>query len=207
MMLSALDTGKKKALSVPDATKNVTVKRTVIMPGEHCVSWSPAEVVTLLGSCVAACIWDSKLKIGGMNHFMLPDPPAVQKNLTDQTKSLRYGLYAMERLINDLLVMGAKRENLIAKVFGGANMTNVLSSQNIGQRNAGFVIDFLQKDQIRIHVADLLGSHSRRIEFNTQTGLAVVNKVIAADFVIAQQEKRYRTTVNKDPVIGQIVFF
>lgn len=180
---------------------------TTIMPGDHLVSWAPAEITTLLGSCVAACLWDSRLKIGGMNHFMLPDTPTHADSLGDLTRPLRYGLYAMERLINDLLVMGARRGTLVAKVFGGANISGVLSTQHIGKRNADFVLDFLKKDGIPVVASDLLGSHSRRVRFNTETNAVRVQRVASADSMAIAQERRYSQTINNDPVNGDIVFF
>lgn len=179
----------------------------IIMPGDYFVSWAPAEIATLLGSCVSACVWDSHRKIGGLNHFMLPDSPSEARSLGDKTKSLRYGLYAMECLINDLLTMGAKREHLTAKVFGGANITGALHTQHVGRRNAEFVIDFLRKDRIKVVASDLGGPHSRRIRFNTQTSAVRVERVASANSAALQQEKRYSEKINKDPVNGDIVFF
>jgi chemotaxis protein CheD len=179
----------------------------IILPGEYFVSWAPAEIATLLGSCVSACLWDSHRKIGGMNHFMLPDSPQEAHTLGEKTKSLRYGLYAMECLINDLLTMGAKREHLRAKVFGGANITGALNTQHIGRRNAEFVIDFLHKDKIKVAASDLGGPHSRRVLFNTQTGAVRVERVASANSAALQLEKRYSEKINKDPVNGDIVFF
>jgi len=182
--------------------------RRTIMPGEHAVSWEPAEISTLLGSCVAACIWDSHRHIGGMNHFMLPDVPVShQSDTSDSSRPLRYGLYAMERLINDLLVMGAKRENLVAKVFGGGNISGVLGEHNIGRRNSDFVLEFLKKDQIKIGAVDMGGIHSRRVKFYTDSGKVRVFGVAVADRIAAQQERRYSESIRKDPVSGDIVFF
>ncbi|MEW6206476.1 MAG: chemoreceptor glutamine deamidase CheD [Pseudomonadota bacterium] len=193
-------------ISPSASTAPVLVKK-IIMPGDYFVSWAPAEIATLLGSCVSACVWDSHRKIGGLNHFMLPDSPSEARTLADKTKSLRYGLYAMECLVNDLLTMGAKRENLSAKVFGGANITGALNTQHVGRRNAEFVIEFLKKDKIRVVASDLGGPHSRRIRFNTQTSAVRVERVASANSAALQQEKRYSEKINKDPVNGDIVFF
>ncbi|WP_138519310.1 chemoreceptor glutamine deamidase CheD [Limnobacter alexandrii] len=193
-------------ISPSASTAPVLVKK-VIMPGDYFVSWAPAEIATLLGSCVSACVWDSHRKIGGLNHFMLPDSPSEARTLADKTKSLRYGLYAMECLVNDLLTMGAKREHLSAKVFGGANITGALNTQHVGRRNAEFVIEFLKKDKIRVVASDLGGPHSRRIRFNTQTSAVRVERVASANSAALQQEKRYSEKINKDPVNGDIVFF
>lgn len=191
--------------TMPQTTLPLVQK--MIMPGDYFVSWAPAEITTLLGSCVAACLWDSHRKIGGLNHFMLPDSPLESNTLAEKTKSLRYGLYAMEVLVNDLLAMGARREHLSAKVFGGANISGVLNSQHIGRRNAEFVIDFLLKDKIKVVASDLGGGHSRRIRFSTQTSAVRVERVASANSAALQQEKRYSEKINKDPVNGDIVFF
>jgi chemotaxis protein CheD len=103
--------------------------------------------------------------------------------------------------------MGAKREHLSAKVFGGANITGALNTQHVGRRNAEFVIDFLQKDKIKVVASDLGGPHSRRIRFNTQTSAVRVERVASANSAALQQEKRYSEKINKDPVNGDIVFF
>lgn len=183
------------------------VKHTV-MPGEHFVSWDPAEIFTLLGSCVAACIWDTKRHIGGMNHFMLPDVPVAKADLSEGSYPLRYGLYAMERLINDLLLMGAKRENLIAKVFGGANMTGATGSANVGRRNSEFVLDFLRRDGIKVTGVDLGGTHCRRIRFLTDTGKVRVYRRDANDSAAVARENQYSLKIKSTPEKGgDIVFF
>lgn len=190
--------------TVPQTTP---LARKIIMPGESFAAWAPTEISTLLGSCVSACLWDSRLKIGGMNHFMLPEAPGAARGLGDATKSMRYGLYAMECLINELMHMGARRDTLVAKVFGGANITGVLSTQHVGRRNAEFVSEFLWNDKIKTAAADLGGLHSRRVKFNTQTGGVRVERVASADSIAARQEKKYSETLNQDPVTGDIVFF
>lgn len=179
----------------------------IVLPGEYFVSWAPTQISTLLGSCVSACLWDSRRRIGGLNHFMLPDTPVDGRCVGDKTRSLLYGLYAMECLINDLLTMGAKREHLVAKVFGGANITGALNTQHIGRRNAEFVVNFLHKDRIKVAASDLGGPHSRRIRFNTHTSAVRVERVASANSATLNQEQRYCDKLDKDPVNGDIVFF
>jgi chemotaxis protein CheD len=108
-----------------------------ILPGEYYVSVQESLLVTVLGSCVAACIRDADSGIGGMNHFMLPDDGEKPLGM-----SARYGTYAMEVLINHLLKLGARRNRLEAKVFGGGAVLASLASSNVGARNAEFVLDF-----------------------------------------------------------------
>lgn len=180
--------------------------RHVVMPGEHFVAREATEIVTLLGSCVAACMWDQKRKIGGMNHFMLPDSPG-EELLSAASFPLRYGLYAMERLVNDLLMMGAKRETLMAKVFGGGNITGASGVTNVGRRNSEFVLDFLRKDKIKVGAIDLGGLHSRRIRFYTDTGKVRVYRVGAADQRAVQLENQYKLQIRSSPEQGDTIFF
>jgi len=128
-----------------------------IVQGEHRIS-DKADVVitTVLGSCVAACIYDSVRGIGGMNHFLLPE----SKN---QTGDIRYAAAAMEVLINSLLKSGAQRERMRAKLFGGARM--ISSLPDIGRKNAEIAQKILMTDGIRVITGDLCGHNARRIRF------------------------------------------
>ncbi len=190
---------------VKEMSAHLKVESLMIMPGEHAVSWTPVIIGTLLGSCVSACLWDRRLGIGGMNHFMLPDAP----DAGSQTGApLRYGLYAMERLVNDLLIMGSRRSDMLAKVFGGGNITGHLTDHHVGQRNATFVVDFLHKDGIRLMAQDLGGRHSRRIQFNTKTGAVKMQKLPRHDqHKILVQEKIYSEKIIHDPPAGGVEFF
>ncbi|MBL8669598.1 MAG: chemoreceptor glutamine deamidase CheD [Alphaproteobacteria bacterium] len=138
-----------------------------ILMGEHYVSGSADETLaTLLGSCVAACIRDPVAGIGGMNHFLLPFDAAGAR--TGDAGQMRYGTFAMERLINDVLAAGGRRERLEAKIFGGANV--IKSSNPIGDANAQFVRDYLRVEQIFVAAEDLGGSFPRRILFGVAKG-------------------------------------
>jgi len=109
-----------------------------ISPGEYYFTNKDMVIVTVLGSCVSACIRDTTTGIGGMNHFMLPDGAKSDRD-NPVSESMRYGTYAMEVLINQLIRNGAKRENLEAKVFGGGNVLRSFTTNNVGDRNAEFV--------------------------------------------------------------------
>ena len=141
-------------------------ERMHVVQGEHAVS-NRADVVmtTLLGSCIAACIFDADAGVGGMNHFLLPG------DVSDSSDSNRYGVNAMELLINDLLQRGAQRYRLKAKLFGGSAMNEGLSS-GIGEKNAEFAKQFLSNENIEIIGASTGGSQARRIEFWPSTGRA-----------------------------------
>ncbi len=144
-----------------------------ILPGEYFVTNSGILLVTVLGSCVAACIRDTETGIGGMNHFMLPDDGGRETITT----SARYGTYAMEVLINHLLKMGARRNRLEAKVFGGGAVMASLASSNVGTRNAEFVLSYLKTEKIPIVAKDLLDSYPRKVYYFAQTGRVLVKKL------------------------------
>lgn len=144
-----------------------------IMPGEYFVATDEALLVTVLGSCVAACIRDADLGIGGMNHFMLPDDGGRDT----AGPSARYGTYAMEVLINHLLKLGARRSRLEAKVFGGGAVMSSLASSNVGARNAEFVLDFLKMEKIPVIAKDLLDSYPRKVYYFPYSGRVLVRKL------------------------------
>jgi len=135
-----------------------------ISQGEYKTSTQPADVLsTVLGSCVAACIWDPVRALGGMNHFLLP-----ASHDTGNARSLRYGAHAMEMLINDLLKQGAVRGALQAKLFGGANMASNLG--DIGASNARFAKNYLETEGIPCLAESLGGTNARRVLFRPATG-------------------------------------
>ena len=109
-----------------------------VLPGEYFVGDENMIIMTVLGSCIAACLWDSRAHVGGMNHFMLPDGDVADA-------SGRYGSYAMELLINEMLKLGARRETMQAKIFGGAQVMHNFTTMNVGERNTNFVLNYLQE--------------------------------------------------------------
>ena len=134
--------------------KNFQSQAAKILPGEYYATSRDMLLVTVLGSCVAACIRDRQTGVGGMNHFMLPD--SNQDADTMLGLPTRYGTYAMEVLINQVMKIGAKRSNLEAKIFGGGNVLRGFTIANIGQKNASFVKEFLAREKIPIVAEDLL---------------------------------------------------
>ena len=151
---------KASALFGPD--RNGLPHIYLLPGGMHCAV-EPTLVTTVLGSCVAACIRDRVSGIGGMNHFMLPDGGSDAGS--PMSASMRYGAYAMEVLINQILKAGGRRENLEAKVFGGGNVLRGFTAMNVGERNAKFVRDFLRAENIRIVAEDLNDVHPRKVYF------------------------------------------
>jgi len=142
-----------------------------LLPGAHWVVEGDNALATVLGSCVAACLRDPLLHLGGMNHFLLPEGG------NNAASSARYGCYAMELLINDLLKRGAVRKRLQAKVFGGANVLKGMQHNPIGSRNADFVLHYLATEHIPVIAQDLRGIHPRRVYFFTRTGKALIQRL------------------------------
>ena len=135
-----------------------------VLQGEHQVSGAPDVVLsTILGSCVAVCLWDDVAGLGGMNHFLLPFGPKAAAATPE-----RYGVHAMEILINALLKAGARRNRLQAKLFGGAQLSATLS--DIGQSNARFAKEFLATEDIPCLAESLGGTSARRVLFRPRTG-------------------------------------
>ena len=126
---------------------------------------SNAMITTMLGSCIAACMHDPIARVGGMNHFLLPEAAG-----SDKAASLRYGAYAMELLINGLTSIGARRDRLEAKLFGGGRMIEGFT--DIGERNATFAEQFLSREGISLVGGSMRGRHARRIQFWPGTGRA-----------------------------------
>lgn len=177
-----------------------------ILPGEYYFTPKDMLIVTVLGSCVAACIRDRVTGIGGMNHFMLPDGGSDPDSPV--SVSMRYGTYAMEVLINDLLKAGAKRENLEAKVFGGGNVLRGFTAINVGARNAQFVIEFLRVEGIRVVAEDLNDIHPRKVYFFPRNGKVLVKKLKQLNNnTLVNREQDYATRLHTKPVGGDVDLF
>ncbi|MBW3550302.1 MAG: chemoreceptor glutamine deamidase CheD [Proteobacteria bacterium] len=176
-----------------------------LLPADYVVTDQPLALVTLLGSCVAACLYDPALAVGGMNHFMLPDGG---QDRGGDTVSARYGMHAMELLINGLLKRGARRPRLLAKVFGGGNVLSGFHTDPIGTRNARFVLEYLQAERIPVLAQDLGDIHPRKVCFFAQTGRALVRRLPATrDSEIAKVERAYYGTLTRAPVTGSVELF
>ena len=180
-----------------------------VLPGEHYVSTAGQEIiVTVLGSCVAACVWDTRLKIGGMNHFMLPDGGSSAEVPVD--KAMRFGNFAMEELINDVLRRGGRRDSLEIKVFGGGNVLPGVgnASVSVGDRNADFVRRYLSEEGYRIAAQDLGGPHPRRIHFFPRLG-KVIRLFLKKDVerAVVNREMSYRSRLQTVEVEGDVELF
>ena len=148
--------------------QSVAVK---VLPGEYFVDSHDILIMTTLGSCIAACLWDRYSKIGGLNHFMLPEGNADDG---------RYGSYAMELLINEMLKRGASRSALEAKVFGGGQVIAGMDTLNVGARNTAFVMDYLKTERIPIVSKDVMDIYPRKVCFIPASGKAMVKRLAHA---------------------------
>ena len=142
-----------------------------VLPGEYFVHDQDLPIMTTLGSCIAACLWDRQARVGGMNHFMLPEGSG---------DCGRYGSYAMELLINELMKRGATRASLEAKVFGGAQVISGMTAMNVGERNTAFVLDYLKTERIPVLSSDVQGVCPRKVCFLPASGKAMVKRLAAA---------------------------
>lgn len=177
-----------------------------ISPGEYYYTDKDMVIVTVLGSCVSACIRDSKSGIGGMNHFMLPDG-GVDRD-SPISESMRYGTYAMEVLINQLIRNGARRENLEAKIFGGGNVLKSFTTTNVGERNATFVKRFLKDEGIRVTGEDLLDIYPRKVYYFPKTGRVLVKKLKELNnFTLVKREEAYASKLQTSDVGGDVDLF
>jgi chemotaxis protein CheD len=155
-----------------------------ILPGEYFVFNEDLLIMTTLGSCIAVCLWDRNAKVGGMNHFMLPD------NGGSGADNGRYGSFAMELLINEMMKMGASRMTMEAKVFGGGAVISGMNSINVGERNTEFVMDYLKTERIPIVSKDVLDIYPRKVCFLPCSGKAMVKRLAATNpDAIVQQER------------------
>lgn len=178
-----------------------------ISPGEYYYTNKDMLIVTVLGSCVSACIRDSVSGVGGMNHFMLPDSAAADKD-SPVSESMRYGTYAMEVLINQLLRNGARRENMEAKIFGGGNVLKSFTTMNVGDRNAIFVRKFLKDERIRIVSEDLLDIYPRKVYFFPKTGRVLVKKLKTMhNDTLVKREEAYASKLKVSDIGGEIDLF
>ncbi|MBC7572876.1 MAG: chemoreceptor glutamine deamidase CheD [Herminiimonas sp.] len=177
-----------------------------ILPGEYYFTAKDMMIVTVLGSCVSACVRDRVTGVGGMNHFMLPDGGG--DNDSPVSASMRYGTYAMEVLINELLKAGARRENLEAKVFGGGNVLRGFVAINVGERNAQFVRNYLKVEGIRVVAEDLNDIHPRKVYFFPRTGKVLVKKLKQLNNnTLVNREQDYASRLQTGDVTGSVDLF
>ena len=173
-----------------------------VLPGEYFVSNEQVVIMTVLGSCIAACLWDSRAGIGGMNHFMLPEGDSADA-------SGRYGSYAMELLINEMMKAGARRESLQAKIFGGAQVMAGFTTMNVGERNTRFVQEYLRTERIPLLAEDVLDIHPRKVCLFPTTGKAMVKRLAHAhpEALLSQERRGNAASVAQTTSGGSVDLF
>jgi chemotaxis protein CheD len=158
-----------------------------ILPGQYYASREGA-ITTVLGSCVSTCLWDPVERIGGMNHFMLPGEAASPGS--PWAASARFGVYAMEVVINEMVRLGADRRRLVAKVFGGAQLLAGFNRLDVGAKNSEFVLEFLRVEGIRVLAQDLLDVCPRKVHFFVETGKVQVKRLSVTPSENVQKRER-----------------
>lgn len=180
-----------------------------LLPGEYYVTPHNEAVYTTLGSCISACIRDRVSGIGGMNHFMLPVSAAAEKEgwkasgLSDAT---RYGNFAMEHLINEILKNGGKRQNLEVKLFGGGRV--MAGMTDVGKRNIDFAHDYLKTEGLNVISEDVGDIFPRMVVYFPASGKAQVKRLRSLHTnTIVEQEVKYLETIAAKPVGGEVELF
>lgn len=178
-----------------------------IAPGEWHVD-RDKPISTLLGSCVAVCMYDEKLKVGGMNHFMLPTMKKREQNA--EIDSVLSGDYAMEVLLNDMLARGASRARIKAKAFGGGTIISGVAASGIGRRNADFARQWLEREKIELIASDFLGPWARKLIFVPALGDAYCKRIpttMITSQEIAREEQAYAESLEKRPPKSNVELF
>jgi chemotaxis protein CheD len=183
----------------------MTVK---VLPGEFYVSSQEEMVSTVLGSCVSACIRDNERRIGGMNHFMLPEPMSGERNDWSAAigRAARYGSDAMEQLINAILKAGGRRDSLTVKIFGGGRVLAQMT--DVGQRNIAFVKRYLETERLNLVAEDVGDIYPRQLQFFPASGRVRVRQLRSQrDAELAANEQRYLKRLANDPIKGEVELF
>ena len=193
-----------------EAQRTPTAKRSRPQPrdrislyiGEVAASRAPVVLDTLLGSCVAVCLYDPVLRAGGMNHILLSRCRVGDKNP-------RCGIHAMELLINELMKIGADRRKLVAKAFGGANVLEGIKTLPIGKDNARFVREFLATEGIPLVAERLGGNHAVHLYFRTDTGKATVHTVDGSSLpkILDAERSLWKPSVSGGVSVGEIKLY
>jgi chemotaxis protein CheD len=173
-----------------------------LLPGAYLASSREMVIATVLGSCVAACLYDRTSGVFGMNHFMLP------RGNGEASKSMRYGAYAMEVLLNEMFKLGARRDRLEAKVTGGGAVLPAMKLLNVGERNAAFVVDYLNTEGIPIRGTDLEGPYARKIYLYGATGRVRVRQLrTLKNDTVPRRDEEYLALLQNAQVAGEVSLF
>ena len=187
-------------------TKRINAK---ILPGEVYVSTEGELISTVLGSCIAVCIRDQLAGVGGMNHFMLPRlKGAVEGVSATGGDAARYGNWAMEFLINEILKNGGRRERLEIKVFGGGQVLSEMEFMDVGQANIDFVFSYLMQENFSVKTHDVGGVYPRKVQYFSESGVVRVKRFRKNNNnTVSFREKDYAAKLNVAPKAGDITLF
>lgn len=184
------------------SSRTIGATEVTIYIGEVYASTLPMVIKTLLGSCVAVCLWDPETRIGGMNHFMLP---RSLRAVTDDPA--RFGVHAMDLLIGEMLKAGAERSRLRAKCFGGAHVLDIVEDEDgVPGQNITFALEFLRREGFRLVGEDLGGYAPRRVHFHTDTGRAFVQRINSAA-ALSRLSAAERRQAAAPPDYGEVTLF
>lgn len=186
---------------VHNSNKKWTTK---VMPGEFYVTSKDEMLVTVLGSCISACIYDHISGTGGMNHFMLPH--STTGKWAGDSLATRYGNFAMEHLINELLKLGAIKKNLRAKIFGGADLIET-TRYTVGAENIKFVHEYLKLEGIKIMHEDLGENCSRKVYFTPYDGETSVKRINLNNNTVIEREARYEIELERTKIDNDVELF
>ncbi len=178
-----------------------------VLPGEYYVSRQEELIATVLGSCVSACVRDRRRGIGGMNHFMLPEPMGERDAWSSTVgRAARYGNDAMEQLINAILKAGGRREDLEVKIFGGGRVLTQMT--DIGERNIAFVRRYLAAEGLDLVAEDVGDVYPRQVQFFPCSGKARVRQLRGHHAtVLVDGERNYLKRLANDPIKGEVELF
>lgn len=178
-----------------------------VMPGEFYVSREDEFIITTLGSCVAACVWDPVACVGGMNHFMLASPGGGPEDQAGIGAATRYGVFAMEFLVNGVLALGGKRERLCVKVAGGGAVL-AQTTINVGAANIAFVRQYIQTERLKLMGEHLGGLLPRKLIFHPISGSAQVKALARLkNDTIVTRERQYAHELRTSPPSGAVELF
>lgn len=181
-----------------DQQRNIIVAK--ILPGEFYVTKHDEAISTVLGSCISACIRDVKLGVGGMNHFMLPVKGDMSGSIgwqNNNSYTCRYGLWAMEYLINEIIKYGGNKNNFEVKLFGGGRVLQHMTS-DVGAKNIGFAQEYLFNEGLTVIGSDVGGSLPRKVLFFPATGKVLVKKLQSThNDTIQLREIQYQRSLDK----------
>ncbi|MBU2979683.1 chemoreceptor glutamine deamidase CheD [Alteromonas sp. C1M14] len=176
-----------------------------VLPGEYCVTDKDTMLVSVIGTCVSACLIDVKNKIAGINNFLLPSHVHYDDPFGE---AARFGMNTVEQLIDEMMKQGADKRHLQAKIFGGGNVVSGLSAINEGRLNADFLARYLRQESIPVIASDVLGDEARKIYFFPETGQVLVKRIKQYNnSTIMDRESAFRMRLRQSREEENIEFF